>query len=56
MSKRYRVTLTDTEREELEALITRRSEKAVPVKRAYILLAADEHGEKCWTEVQICET
>lgn len=56
MSKRYRVTLTDKEQEELETLIKRRSEKAVPVKRAYILLAADENGEKCWTDAQICET
>ena len=56
MSKRYRVILTDNERDELEVLITRRSAKALPVKRAYILLAADEHGEKCWPDAQICET
>jgi transposase len=56
MSKRYRVTLTDNEHEALKALIKRRSKKAVPVKRAYILLAADENGEKCWTDEQICET
>jgi hypothetical protein len=56
MSKRYRVTLTDNEQEELKTLIKRRREKAVPVKRAYILLAADENGEKCWTDDQICET
>lgn len=56
MSKKYRVTLTDKEREVLEALIMRRSEKALPVKRAYILLAADEHGEKCWSDAQIGET
>jgi hypothetical protein len=56
MRKKYRVTLTDNERAELEALITRRSEKALPVKCAYILLAADEHGEKCWLDAQICET
>lgn len=56
MSKRYRVTLTEQEQEELKVLTQKRSEKAMPVKRAYILLAADENGEKCWTDEQICET
>jgi hypothetical protein len=55
-SKKYRVTLTDDERDLLRTLIERRSEKAVPVKRAYLLLAADEQGEKCWTDAKICET
>lgn len=56
MSKRYRVTLTAQEQENLKVLIRQRSNKAVPVKRAYILLAADENGEKCWTDEQIGET
>lgn len=56
MRKKYRVTLTDKEREELQSLIKRRSQNALPVKRAYMLLAADEHGEKCWEDKQICET
>jgi len=56
MSKKYRVTLTEPEQEEPKALIQRRSERAIPVKRAYILLAADENGEKCWTDEHICET
>lgn len=56
MNKKYRVTLTDNERAELAVLITRRSEKALPVKRAYILLAADEYGDKCRKDAQICET
>ena len=56
MSKKYHVTLTDHERAELDALISRRSENASPVKCAYILLAADEQGPKCWTDTQICAT
>lgn len=56
MTKIYRVTLTDAEREELTELLARRSEKSLPVKRAYILLAADEQGEQRLTDRQICET
>ena len=56
MNKKYGVTLTDQEQEKLQALIKRGREQAVSVKRAYILLAADENGEKCWTDEQICET
>jgi hypothetical protein len=56
MNKKYRVTLTDDERKELGTLIRNRSEKALPVKRAYILLSADENGEKRRTDSEICET
>lgn len=56
MNKKYCVTLTDQEQEKLQALIKQRCERAVSVKRAYIWLAADENGEKCWTDEQICET
>lgn len=56
MGKRYRVTLTDTEREELNAVIARRNANALPVKRAYILFAADERKERGWSDAQICET
>lgn len=42
MPKRYRISLSDAERADLEALIARRSERAEPVKRALMLLAADE--------------
>ena len=56
MGKKYRVTLTDEEREELHDLIQRRSETSWPVKRAYIVLAADEAGKKRWTDEQICDT
>lgn len=55
MAKIYRVTLTDEERRELAELITRRSEKSLPVRRAYILLAADENGEQGWTDQKICD-
>lgn len=56
MSKKYHVTLTDNERAELEFVLTQRRETTLPVKRAYILLAADECGSKRWTDEQICET
>lgn len=56
MAKIYRVTLSEREREALTELIGRRSGKALPVKRAYILLAADTSGEKNWTDRQIGET
>jgi len=54
MAKIYRVTLTDEERQELEELACRRSGKSLPVKRACILLAADENGEQHWRDQQIC--
>lgn len=56
MSKKYRVTLTQAERDKLMDLLARRSEKSLPVKRAYILLAADENGALQWTDRQICES
>lgn len=56
MKKIYHVTLTETERQELQELLERRSEKSLPVKHAYILLAADEHGSHQWHDRRICET
>ena len=55
MAKIYRVTLTDEERRELSELISRRSENSLPVRRAYILLSADENGEQGWTDQKICD-
>ena len=55
MAKKYRVTLTDAERKELHELPQRRSETSWPVRRAYILSAADEAGEKRWTDERICD-
>jgi hypothetical protein len=52
MAKKYRVTLTQAERERLESLIQNRSSKAPVVKKAYILLAADENGP-IWTDEMI---
>ena len=56
MRKKYHVNLTDSEQKELERIITKRSGKSLPVKRAYILLAADENGEKRWSDARIVDT
>lgn len=56
MAKKYRVTLTEKEREQLERVVKKRNPKAIQVKRAYILLAADERGEKRWADDQIRTT
>jgi hypothetical protein len=54
--KKYRIDLTDQERQTLEKMIAKRSEKSQIVKRAYILLAADEKGEKGWKDSTISTT
>ncbi|MBE9217219.1 helix-turn-helix domain-containing protein [Plectonema cf. radiosum LEGE 06105] len=54
-AKIYRVHLSAAERAHLQELIGKRSEKSLQVKRAYILLAADEHGDKQWKDAQISE-
>ena len=53
MPKKYRVQLSEAEQAELKQLISKRSSKSEQVKRAYVLLAADENGELCWTDAQI---
>lgn len=53
MVKKYHVTLTDEERNELVEIIRKRSEKSLSVRRSYILLAADLNGDKCWTDACI---
>lgn len=56
MAKRHRITLTDDERQHLKDLVARRSAKAEPVKRALILLAADEaDGAPALTDAEIAE-
>ena len=54
--KKYHVTLTDAEQAYLLALIGRRSAQALAVKRAYILLTADENGPQQWSDTQISTT
>lgn len=56
MAKIYRVILTDEERTALNGLLHRRSAKSLPVKRAYILLAADEQGDQRFNDQHIVET
>lgn len=53
MAKKYRVELEPVERTRLETVIATRSNKSQQVKRAYALLAADENGDKRWTDQQI---
>lgn len=53
MGKKYHVTLTETEQQTLQELMGRRNGNALEVKRAYILLAADENGERHWPDAQI---
>lgn len=56
MTKKHRVHLCDEERDRLQRLVRKRSEKALPVKRALALLAADEHAEgSACTDQQIHE-
>lgn len=56
MPKTYRVRLAPDERADLHALVARRSERAEPVKRALVLLAADEaDGGPAWTDERIAE-
>jgi transposase len=45
MVKKYIVSLTEKEQQELRTLISRRNAKAPAVKRAYVLLSADENGD-----------
>jgi transposase len=53
MGKLYRVTLTHVEQEFLRSLIASHKGTSSKVKRAYILLAADENGELRWRDAEI---
>lgn len=53
MAKKYRVHLNPEERSRLEEVIAKRDSKSLQVKRAYALLAADENGDKRWSDEQI---
>jgi len=54
--KKYRVTLTEPERQQLKAIIVRRKADSQAVKRAYVLLAADENQPDWLKDEQIQKT
>ena len=54
--KKYRVTLTDDERQQLKALTKAGKTSAPKMKRAWILLPADASPDgPGWTDEQICD-
>jgi transposase len=56
MNKKYRVTLTADEREEVERLLTRGKADVRCLKHAQILLKADEaEGGPAWSDARIAE-
>ena len=56
MTKKYRVTLTGEEREELERLLARGKADVRKIKRAQVLLKADEtEGGPGWPDERIAE-
>jgi transposase len=56
MPKHYRLALSDDERHDLKTLVARRSASAEPVKRALMLLAADEtDGAPALSDAEIAE-
>jgi transposase len=56
MTKKYRVTLTQAEREELERLLARGKADVRQIKHAQILLKADEAGDgPAWSDVRIAD-
>ena len=56
MRKIYHVDLSKAEQKDLTEVISKRAVNSEIVKRAYILLAADRHGEKRWNDAQIAST
>lgn len=54
--KKYHVTLTDAERGQLKAIIAKRKADSQAVKRAYVLLAADESQPEWLKDEQIQKT
>lgn len=56
MPKKYRVTLTADEREQLTRLVSKGKAAARALTHARILLKADEaEGGPAWTDHQVCE-
>lgn len=54
--KKYRVTLLESERDQLKAIIAKRKADSQVVKRAYVLLAADENQHNWLKDEQIQKT
>ena len=54
--KKYHVTLTEEERQQLQGIIAKRNVKSQAVKRAYVLLAADENQPNWLKDEQIKAT
>jgi len=54
--KKYHVTLTEPERDQLKSIITKRKADSQAVKRAYVLLAADENQAGWLKDQQIQKT
>lgn len=54
--KKYHVTLTESERNDLKALVAKRKADSQAVKRAYALLAADENQTTHLNDEQIKQT
>lgn len=56
MPKKYRVTLTDEERVQLNVLVSKGKAAARALTHARILLKADEaEGGPAWTDAAVCE-
>lgn len=55
MNKKYRVRLTDEERDHLEKLVRKGKTHARKLLYARILLKSDENGPASWTDEQIAE-
>lgn len=56
MNKKYRVTLTDEERQRLQALVSQGRAAARRITRAWILLKADAGPDPGWSDEQIRQT
>ena len=54
MPKKYRVTLTPEEREQLTAIVSKGKAAARAVTHARILLKADEAEGPAWTDAAVC--
>ena len=54
MATKHKITLIAEERGILNNIIKTRSSISPQVRRSYMLLAADENGDKQWTDKRIC--